>query len=487
MLPPLAGGRGNANIVRGHGQEKWRACSAGPRTRRREARRGVRPCAPCSLHRNFRIFWLGAFGSNLGTWLQIVAQGWLVYALTGSPLQLGLVSFANAIPNLLLSLLSGTLADRFERRRLMVITQTAAMVLAFVLAYLTLTGLVQVWHIMLLELPQRHRLQPQHARASVDHLRPGAQRRPAERHCPRFFPVPEQPDDRTGPGWHHHRPGRPRLVLLRQRAELPGGNRRPGGAGGAAPRGAGARGQCDQQHGGGCALRARVADHSHPGGVGGRAQPLRDALCHAHAGIRRRRAASGRGGARSADERGWAGRGGRRADHRLPRPGQQPRPLDAARRCRAGPGVDGFRALAQLRAVAGAASDRGGHVNQLRLAQPGVPADFGGRRDARTGDGGADHRHFRHSAGGLVAGGGRRPPLGRAGNCGGRGAHFLGLHTVDGRAQPDAARPPRRHPRRAQPAALPAAVGGRGEPADLAGPGTRAGVPRRRARCAPRG
>ncbi|MHB1414880.1 MAG: MFS transporter [Chloroflexota bacterium] len=97
---------------------------------------------------NFRLYWAGALASNMGTWMQMIAQGWLVYDLTGSAIYLGLVSFATAIPNLFLPLVGGVLADRFERRRLMMVTQSASMCLAFLLAYLTLTGQVTVWHII---------------------------------------------------------------------------------------------------------------------------------------------------------------------------------------------------------------------------------------------------------------------------------------------------------------------------------------------------
>src|SRR5437879_6067110 len=97
---------------------------------------------------NFRLYWAGACLSNIGTWMQMVAQGWLVYQLTGSPLLLGLVSFAGSIPILFLSLFGGVLADRFERRRLMVWTQTGMMLLAFLLAVLTLRQVVTVWQIM---------------------------------------------------------------------------------------------------------------------------------------------------------------------------------------------------------------------------------------------------------------------------------------------------------------------------------------------------
>jgi MFS family permease len=101
---------------------------------------------------NYRLYWFGALASNIGTWTQMVAQGWLVYQLTGSAFYLGAVGFASAIPTLFLLLFGGVLADRFERRRLMVGTQTGSMILAFTLAALTLLGHITVWHIMVIAL-----------------------------------------------------------------------------------------------------------------------------------------------------------------------------------------------------------------------------------------------------------------------------------------------------------------------------------------------
>jgi MFS family permease len=97
---------------------------------------------------NFRLYWCGALTSNVGTWMQMVAQGWLVYQLTSSAFMLGAVGFAQSLPILLFSLFGGVLADRFERRRLMVWTQTGMMVLAFALAFLTLRGVITIWHIL---------------------------------------------------------------------------------------------------------------------------------------------------------------------------------------------------------------------------------------------------------------------------------------------------------------------------------------------------
>ena len=98
-------------------------------------------------HRNYRLFFFGQLISLVGTWMQSVAQAWLVYRLTGSAVMLGLVGFAGQIPVFLLAPVGGTFADRYDRRRILVVTQIASMSLAFVLAALTLTGRVHEWHV----------------------------------------------------------------------------------------------------------------------------------------------------------------------------------------------------------------------------------------------------------------------------------------------------------------------------------------------------
>src|SRR5207302_7704279 len=109
------------------------------------------PTALRSLrHRNFQLFFTGQLISLIGTWMQTVALSWLVYRLTGSALLLGTVGFASQIPVLLLAPLRGTADDRRRRHRIVIGTQASAMALAFVLAFLTLTGRVQVWHIFVL-------------------------------------------------------------------------------------------------------------------------------------------------------------------------------------------------------------------------------------------------------------------------------------------------------------------------------------------------
>jgi MFS family permease len=101
-------------------------------------------------HRNFRLFVSGQVISLIGSWIQTVAQAWLVYRLTGSSLLLGTVAFTGQIPVFLLAPIGGIVADRGDRRRIVVATQIASMALAGVLAVLTLTDSVRVWHVMVL-------------------------------------------------------------------------------------------------------------------------------------------------------------------------------------------------------------------------------------------------------------------------------------------------------------------------------------------------
>ena len=101
-------------------------------------------------HRNFQLYFGGQLVSVAGTWMQIIAQGWLVYQLSRSEIILGIVGFASAIPALLVSPWGGVVVDRVSKRNLLVATQTTAMLLAFTLAALTFTNKVQVWHIIAL-------------------------------------------------------------------------------------------------------------------------------------------------------------------------------------------------------------------------------------------------------------------------------------------------------------------------------------------------
>jgi MFS family permease len=101
-------------------------------------------------HRNYRLYWAGQLISLIGTWMQSTAQQWLVYRITGSPAMLGVVTFLNSLPALLLSLFAGVVVDRVDKRKALVFTQVAMMLLAFVLAALAVTNTVQYWHILVL-------------------------------------------------------------------------------------------------------------------------------------------------------------------------------------------------------------------------------------------------------------------------------------------------------------------------------------------------
>ena len=99
-------------------------------------------------HRNYRLFWIGAFLSNVGTWMQAVAQGWLVLLLTNSPFWLGLDAFMATAPGFVLTLLGGVFADLIDRRRLLLYTQVVAGIAALGLAALVATGVVNRWMVL---------------------------------------------------------------------------------------------------------------------------------------------------------------------------------------------------------------------------------------------------------------------------------------------------------------------------------------------------
>src|SRR5499427_9142681 len=98
-------------------------------------------------HRDFRLFWIGQLISQVGTWMQSVAQAWLVLDLTHSPLQLGIVSALQFTPILLLSPVGGALSDRFAKRRVLLVSQTAMQLQALILAGLVWSGYIRYWHV----------------------------------------------------------------------------------------------------------------------------------------------------------------------------------------------------------------------------------------------------------------------------------------------------------------------------------------------------
>src|SRR5262249_42462207 len=103
-------------------------------------------------HRNFRLFFVGQLLSFSGTWMQKVAEGWLAYRITGSPLMLGIVAFAWGAPAIVLSPIAGLIADRVDRRRMLMFGQAAAMLQAFTLALLTFKGWITPTRLALLAL-----------------------------------------------------------------------------------------------------------------------------------------------------------------------------------------------------------------------------------------------------------------------------------------------------------------------------------------------
>ncbi|MGH7797551.1 MAG: MFS transporter [Candidatus Binatia bacterium] len=100
-------------------------------------------------YRDFRLFWLSLFVSNIGTWMQMTATNWLLYELTSSPLQLGLNGVFRAVPALTLGLISGTFADRYDRKRLLLLTQVILALVTFALGMLDYRGQIQAWQIYL--------------------------------------------------------------------------------------------------------------------------------------------------------------------------------------------------------------------------------------------------------------------------------------------------------------------------------------------------
>lgn len=105
---------------------------------------------PAFNNRNYRLYFLGQLISLIGTWLQIVAQGWLVLELTNSALLIGVVAACATLPTLLFSLFGGVIVDRFNKKKILIFTQSMSMVLALVLGLLTVFKIINVWHIAIL-------------------------------------------------------------------------------------------------------------------------------------------------------------------------------------------------------------------------------------------------------------------------------------------------------------------------------------------------
>jgi MFS family permease len=105
---------------------------------------------PAMASRDFVIFWVGQFISLIGTWMQNTTQPYLAYRLSGKPFDLGLIGFASALPTLFLALPGGVLVERLDKRKTVIVMQVVMMLQAFILAALALTGMIQIWHIVVM-------------------------------------------------------------------------------------------------------------------------------------------------------------------------------------------------------------------------------------------------------------------------------------------------------------------------------------------------
>lgn len=105
---------------------------------------------PALTSRDFLIFWVGQFVSLIGTWMQNTTLPYLAYRISGRPFDLGLIGFSASLPALLLALPGGVLVERLDKRKAIIVLQTIMMIQAFLLAFLALTGLIQMWHIVAL-------------------------------------------------------------------------------------------------------------------------------------------------------------------------------------------------------------------------------------------------------------------------------------------------------------------------------------------------
>jgi MFS family permease len=105
---------------------------------------------PALTSRDFLIFWVGQFISLIGTWMQNTTQPYLAYRISGRPLDLGLIGFAATLPTLLFALPAGVLIERLDKRKVVISMQVISMTQAFALAFLALTGMVQIWHLIVL-------------------------------------------------------------------------------------------------------------------------------------------------------------------------------------------------------------------------------------------------------------------------------------------------------------------------------------------------
>src|SRR5882724_11918557 len=96
----------------------------------------------------FRRYIVGSLISDTGTWMQVMAQAWVLSSLTNKAILLGMVNFAAGIPTIALTMIGGSVADRFDKRKILIATQIGQIVLALVLGWLVMTGRIHIWHVM---------------------------------------------------------------------------------------------------------------------------------------------------------------------------------------------------------------------------------------------------------------------------------------------------------------------------------------------------
>src|SRR3989475_9279225 len=164
-------------------------------------------------HRNFRLFFIGQGISLVGTWMENVGEGWLILTLTNSPFYVGLTAALSSLGVLLFSLYAGVIADRVDKRRVIILMQIAFMLEAFTVSILVWTGVIAVWQVLILatilgiasafDIPMRQSF-------IVD----GRQGRPDERDRAELLAVQRRACHRPGDRGTPDRRGRHRLVLL---------------------------------------------------------------------------------------------------------------------------------------------------------------------------------------------------------------------------------------------------------------------------------
>src|SRR5690349_19137764 len=121
-----------------------------PDVRNPQKTEGLRAMVRAFRHRNFRLYFGGQSVSLIGTWVQQIALSWTIYQLTHSSFLLGLVSFAGQLPLFILTPFAGVLVDRFSRHRILIVTQSLALLQAFALALVVSTGVLRVWNLIAL-------------------------------------------------------------------------------------------------------------------------------------------------------------------------------------------------------------------------------------------------------------------------------------------------------------------------------------------------